>query len=121
MWPCAGLHSWFSLNPNPYRHSYDHRSAPVAPDTSTATDADAIAALADIERLGAQLRAALSAIGKVIYGQQDVIDQTLVALLSGGHVLLIGVPGLAKTFLVETLGVLLRMHPNRLHFTPALL
>ncbi|HEX9524928.1 MAG TPA: AAA family ATPase, partial [Reyranella sp.] len=66
----------------------------MAPDTSTATDADAIAALADIERLGAQLRAALSAIGKVIYGQQDVIDQTLVALLSGGHVLLIGVPGL---------------------------
>ena len=69
----------------------------MAPDTSTATDADAIAALADIERLGAQLRTARSAIGKVIYGQQDVIDQTLVALLSGGHVLLIGVPGLAKT------------------------
>jgi MoxR-like ATPase len=65
----------------------------VAPDTSTATDADALAALADIERLGAQLRAARTAIGKVIYGQQDVIDQTLVALLSGGHVLLIGVPG----------------------------
>ena len=62
----------------------------MAPDTSTATDADALAALADIERLGAQLRAARSAIGKVIYGQQDVIDQTLVALLSGGHVLLIG-------------------------------
>ena len=76
----------------------------MAPDTSTATDADAQAALADIERLGGQLRAARTAIGRVIYGQQDVIDQTLVTLLSGGHLLLIGVPGLAKTLLVETLG-----------------
>jgi MoxR-like ATPase len=93
----------------------------VAPDTSTATDADAIAALADIERLGAQLRAARTAIGKVIYGQQDVIDQTLVALLSGGHVLLIGVPGLAKTLLVETLGVVLGMEAKRIQFTPDLM
>jgi MoxR-like ATPase len=93
----------------------------VAPDTSTATDADALAALADIERLGGQLRAARSAIGKVIYGQQDVIDQTLVALLSGGHVLLIGVPGLAKTLLVETLGVVLGMEAKRIQFTPDLM
>jgi len=93
----------------------------VAPDTSTATDADALAALADIERLGAQLRAARSAISKVIYGQQDVIDQTLVALLSGGHVLLIGVPGLAKTLLVETLGVVLGMEAKRIQFTPDLM
>ena len=93
----------------------------MAPDTSTATDADALAALADIERLGAQLRAARSAIGKVIYGQQDVIDQTLVALLSGGHVLLIGVPGLAKTLLVETLGVVLGMDAKRIQFTPDLM
>jgi MoxR-like ATPase len=93
----------------------------VAPDTSTATDADALAALADIERLGSQLRAARSAIGKVIYGQQDVIDQTLVALLSGGHVLLIGGPGLAKTLLVETLGVVLGMEAKRIQFTPDLM
>jgi MoxR-like ATPase len=93
----------------------------VAPDTSTASDADALAALADIERLGAQLRAARSAISKVIYGQQDVIDQTLVALLSGGHVLLIGVPGLAKTLLVETLGVVLGMEAKRIQFTPDIL
>ena len=93
----------------------------MAPDTSTATDADALAALADIERLGGQLRAARAAIGKVIYGQQDVIDQTLVALLSGGHVLLIGVPGLAKTMLVETLGVVLGMEAKRIQFTPDLM
>ena len=93
----------------------------MAPDTSTATDADALAALADIERLGGQLRAARAAIGKVIYGQQDVIDQTLVSLLSGGHLLLIGVPGLAKTKLVETLGIVLGMDAKRIQFTPDLM
>ena len=93
----------------------------MAPDTSTATDADAQAALADIERLGGQLRAARTSIGKVIYGQQDVIDQTLVALLSGGHLLLIGVPGLAKTKLVDTLGVVLGMDAKRIQFTPDLM
>ena len=108
---------WASLTFNPS----DNRSAPVAPDTSTATDADALAALADIERLGSQLRAARAAIGKVIYGQQDVIDQTLVALLSGGHLLLIGVPGLAKTKLVETLGIVLGMEAKRIQFTPDLM
>ena len=65
----------------------------MAPDTSTATDADAQAALADIERLGGQLRAARESIGKVIYGQQAVIDQTLVTLLSGGHLLHLAVAG----------------------------
>ena len=93
----------------------------MAPDTSTATDADARSALADIERLGSQLRAARTAIGQVIYGQQDVIDQTLVALLSGGHLLLIGVPGLAKTKLVDTLGTVLGMETKRIQFTPDLM
>ncbi|MBP6767626.1 MAG: MoxR family ATPase [Reyranella sp.] len=105
----------------PQTYSLDDRSALVAPDTSTATDADAQAALADIERLGGQLRAARTSIGKVIYGQQDVIDQTLVALLSGGHLLLIGVPGLAKTKLVDTLGVVLGMESKRIQFTPDLM
>jgi MoxR-like ATPase len=93
----------------------------LAPDTSTASDADALAALADIERLGGQLRTARAAIGKVIYGQQPVIDQTLVTLLSGGHLLLIGVPGLAKTKLVETLGIVLGMESKRIQFTPDLM
>ena len=93
----------------------------MAPDTSTASDADALAALADIERLGGQLRTARAAIGKVIYGQQPVIDQTLVSLLSGGHLLLIGVPGLAKTKLVETLGIVLGMESKRIQFTPDLM
>jgi len=93
----------------------------VAPDTSTANDADAQAALAYIERLRDQLQAARTSIGRVIYGQQDVIDQTLVALLSGGHLLLIGVPGLAKTKLVEALGTVLGMDAKRIQFTPDLM
>jgi MoxR-like ATPase len=108
---------WASLNILPT----DRMERLVAPDTSTATDTDATAALADIERLGGQLRTARAAIGRVIYGQQDVIDQTLVALLSGGHLLLIGVPGLAKTKLVETLGIVLGMETKRIQFTPDLM
>src|SRR6478609_1023813 len=115
--PCSGLNSGLPSIIFPF----DDRSALVAPDTSTATDADAQAALADIERLGGQLRAARTSIGKVIYGQQDVIDQTLIALLSGGHLLLIGVPGLAKTLLVETLGTVLGMEAKRIQFTPDLM
>ena len=93
----------------------------MAPDTSTATDADARAALADIERLGGQLRAARAAIGKVIYGQREVIEQALITLLSGGHALLIGVPGLAKTRLVETLGTILGVDDKRIQCTPDLM
>jgi len=92
----------------------------LAPDTQT-TPTDAAAALADIERLGGQLRDARQSIGRVIYGQQQVIDQTLVALLSGGHLLLIGVPGLAKTKLVETLGTVLGLDAKRIQFTPDLM
>jgi MoxR-like ATPase len=61
------------------------------------------------------------AIGKVIFGQRDVIDQTLVTLLAGGHGLLIGVPGLAKTRLVETLGIVLGLDWKRIQFTPDLM
>src|SRR5579883_1933397 len=57
--------------------------------------------------------AARSAIGAVIFGQDKVVEQALVTLLSGGHGLLIGVPGLAKTKLVETLGVVFGLDSRR--------
>ena len=60
-------------------------------------------------------------IGGVIFGQEDVVEHTLITFLSGGHVLLIGVPGLAKTQLVETLGVVLGMDDKRIQFTPDLM
>jgi MoxR-like ATPase len=61
------------------------------------------------------------AISRVVLGQREVIDQTLITLLAGGHGLLIGVPGLAKTRLVETLGIVLGMDWKRIQFTPDLM
>ena len=57
----------------------------------------------------------------VIFGQEQVIERTLVTILSGGHALLIGVPGLAKTLLVETLGKILGLDAKRIQFTPDLM
>ncbi|MBN9588193.1 MAG: MoxR family ATPase [Alphaproteobacteria bacterium] len=64
---------------------------------------------------------ARQALTSVIFGQDDVIEQTLITLLSGGHGLLIGVPGLAKTKLVETLGIVLGLDAKRVQFTPDLM
>ncbi|MCK5832785.1 MoxR family ATPase [bacterium] len=60
-------------------------------------------------------------IAKVIVGQEKVIDEMMVALLSGGHVLLIGVPGLAKTLMISTLAQALDLKFNRIQFTPDLM
>jgi len=67
------------------------------------------------------VRAAKAAIGTVIFGQDKVIDQALVTILSGGHALLLGVPGLAKTKLVETMGIVLGLDARRVQFTPDLM
>ncbi|WP_173976132.1 MoxR family ATPase [Magnetospirillum sp. LM-5] len=64
---------------------------------------------------------ARAAIGRVIFGQDRVIDETLITLLAGGHALLIGVPGLAKTRLVQTLGITLGLTDKRVQFTPDLM
>lgn len=60
-------------------------------------------------------------IGKVIFGQDIIVDQTLATLISGGHVLLIGVPGLAKTLLVETTATVLGLDNARIQCTPDLM
>jgi MoxR-like ATPase len=69
----------------------------------------------------ARIRAARRAIGEVIFGQDQVVEQVLATLLAGGHGLLIGVPGLAKTKLVETLGVVFGLDSLRVQFTPDLM
>ncbi len=89
--------------------------------TTDTKPASAEALASDIEALGERLRHARQSIGRVIFGQQQVIEQTLIALLSGGHVLLIGVPGLAKTRLVETLHVVLGLDDRRIQCTPDLM
>ncbi|HYP13773.1 MAG TPA: AAA family ATPase [Bryobacteraceae bacterium] len=60
-------------------------------------------------------------IGKIIVGQQDVVDGVLICLLAGGHVLLEGVPGLGKTTLLRTLGRVLQLKYSRIQFTPDLM
>ena len=67
------------------------------------------------------LSRAKAEIGKVIFGQDDVVDLTLTTLISGGHVLLIGVPGLAKTLLVDTMAKVLGLSSNRIQCTPDLM
>jgi MoxR-like ATPase len=67
------------------------------------------------------VRAAKAAIGTVIFGQDKVVEQALVTILSGGHALLVGVPGLAKTKLVETMGIVLGLDARRIQFTPDLM
>src|ERR1700724_1788156 len=67
------------------------------------------------------VRTAKAAIGTVIFGQEKVIEQALVTILSGGHALLLGVPGLAKTKLVEPLGIVLGLDARRIQFTPDLM
>src|SRR6201995_3914506 len=89
--------------------------------TPPTAGADPTSAAAHLERAAATLGKVREAVGKAIFGQDEVIEQTLVTLLGGGHGLLIGVPGLAKTKLVETLGIVLGMDWKRIQFTPDLM
>jgi MoxR-like ATPase len=77
--------------------------------------------VAEVEALGARLRLVRERIGEVIFGQAEVVEQALITLLSGGHALLIGVPGLAKTRLVETLGTIMGLDDKRIQCTPDLM
>jgi MoxR-like ATPase len=74
-----------------------------------------------IEETGTKLLAVRSAIGDVVFGQQEVVDLVLTAILSGGHALLVGLPGLAKTRLVETFANVLGLDEMRIQFTPDLM
>jgi MoxR-like ATPase len=87
----------------------------------TMPDPDAERIIADADAAVARIHAARAAIGKVIYGQESVIERALITILAGGHGLLIGVPGLAKTKLVETLGTVLGLSARRVQFTPDLM
>ncbi|MCW0000050.1 MoxR family ATPase [Pararhizobium sp. YC-54] len=87
--------------------------------TDGAVDEKAIIAAAE-KALG-EIALIRKEVGKVIFGQESVVEQTLLAVLSGGHALLVGVPGLAKTKLVSTLGTVLGLNSNRIQFTPDLM
>ncbi len=88
-------------------------------DRPTAIDAPPRAT--EIEALGHRMAMVRDRIGRVIFGQEQVVEQTLITLLAGGHALLIGFPGLGKTRLVETLGAVLGLDDKRVQFTPDLM
>ena len=83
------------------------------------SDPDAL--VSEIEALGAKLAQALHAIATRIIGQTEVVDLALGAMLSGGHALLMGLPGLGKTLLVDTLATVMGLSANRVQFTPDLM
>ncbi|HYD99600.1 MAG TPA: MoxR family ATPase [Alphaproteobacteria bacterium] len=88
---------------------------------TTSDPQNAAALAAEAESVGRRLAAARSRIGEVIFGQTDVVERTLIGLIAGGHVLFVGVPGLAKTRLVETLGTVLGLDAKRVQCTPDLI
>ena len=71
--------------------------------------------------MGGRLTVVRDRIGRIIFGQQEVVDLTLITLLAGGHVLLEGVPGTAKTLLVRALSQVLSLEFRRIQFTPDLM
>ncbi|KEG19274.1 AAA family ATPase [Bartonella bacilliformis] len=77
--------------------------------------------VSDIDKAHKELDLLQKEIDKVIFGQNHVIEHTLTAILAGGHTLLVGVPGLAKTRLVDTLGTVLGLDTKRIQFTPDLM
>ncbi len=77
--------------------------------------------VAEVDALGGKIAEAKSAITRRFIGQDQVVDLTLSALLCGGHALLIGLPGLGKTRLVDTLATVMGLNGNRVQFTPDLM
>src|SRR5215213_10101693 len=98
-----------------------HRKGTDSLNSTTSVNAAPRDLVAEVEALGERLAVVRERIGEVIFGQTDVIEQALITILSGGHALLIGVPGLAKTRLVETLGAILGLDDKRIQCTPDLM
>ena len=96
-------------------------SQSAAPSTTAATAVLDETIAASAEASLATIGRAREAIHSVIFGQEKVVDLALVTILAGGHGLLVGVPGLAKTKLVETLGTVLGLDARRVQFTPDLM
>ncbi len=88
---------------------------------STETTLDEPAIIASAEKALGDIAAVRQEVSKVIFGQESVVENTLLAVLAGGHALLVGVPGLAKTKLVTTLGAVLGLASSRVQFTPDLM
>ncbi len=89
----------------------------ISPLNSEPSESD----LAAVERLGVAYRRIVDQLGRVIIGQRAVVEELMISMLAGGHALLVGVPGLAKTLMVRTLSETLNLSFNRIQFTPDLM
>ena len=89
---------------------------PSSPETQLSPDM-----ASELDQVNERLKNARQTIEQVIFGMTEVIDRTIIALLSGGHALLIGAPGVAKTKLVQTMGVAFGLNAKRVQFTPDLM
>ena len=106
---------------HPAPHAPPVRAAPVAQAPATAQGARTPADLRIIENLSKAKAKMLAELHKIIIGQDAVIELLIQALLSRGHCLLVGVPGLAKTLMISTLARVLKLAFNRIQFTPDLM
>jgi MoxR-like ATPase len=86
-----------------------------------AREAEQFGSIEEIERIHSAYQALKHEIGKVIIGQEKVIEELLIAILAGGHCLIVGVPGLAKTLLISTVSKALALKFSRIQFTPDLM
>jgi len=101
-----------SCSPRSSQHVSSDEPTPAATDESD---------LQAVHRLEEAYHRLTNELSKVIIGQQQVIEELMIAMLAGGHCLLLGVPGLAKTLMVRTLADTLGMSFNRIQFTPDLM
>ena len=95
-------------------------------ETANAAGTNSVEKLEDVivrsaEQVAGQIRAAREAISTIIFGQDRVVERALITVLSSGHGLLVGVPGLAKTKLVDTMGTVVGLDARRIQFTPDLM
>jgi MoxR-like ATPase len=77
--------------------------------------------VSELDKTAKKLNAAREELGKIVFGQESVIDLALIAILAGGHGLIVGAPGLAKTKLAASLGTVLGLAEKRIQFTPDLM
>src|SRR5262249_26314545 len=93
-------------------------SAPIPPGATSAASERDVAAIDELRELYQKMRAEIA---RVIIGQDDVIEKLLICILSQGHGLLMGVPGLAKTLMVHSLANVMSLKFSRIQFTPDLM
>jgi MoxR-like ATPase len=117
--PGAGGEREGGLVPNTVLDVPSHHAAPAVPAAAPALDIHALTE--EVRRSSAFLDDVFAQVARVVVGQRDMVERVMIGLLTGGHCLIEGVPGLAKTLLVKTLSQTINATFQRIQFTPDLL